>query len=213
MKIGAILAGAVALATTTSAAFAQTPKDFPEVTDTSFVQANGDKVLQLSLTVPAARADVWRRISTGEGYQAWAAPVATVDARLGGIIEDSYDPNARIGDPDNIRNQIVVFSPGRVLAVKNVQAPAALPGRKEFADITTIIELDDAGSNSTRVTLTATGYKPGEPYDTLYRHFSWGNAYSLMELKTSFVKGPIDWKARAAQTQAKAAAAKVQEPH
>ena len=53
------------------------------------------------------------------------------------------------------------------------------------------------------------GYKPGEPYDTLYKHFGWGNAYSLVKLKESFVKGPINWNQVQAQQAAKAAAAKV----
>jgi hypothetical protein len=76
--------------------------------------------------------------------------------------------------------------------------------------VVTIIELADAGPGQTRVTLTGVGYKPGEPYDTLLKHFTWGNAYSLMMLKSSFVKGPIDWKKIEAQQQAQAAAAKVQ---
>ena len=60
------------------------------------------------------------------------------------------------------------------------------------------------------VALTAIGDKPREPYLTLYRHFSWGNAYSLVKLKESFTKGPIDWKKQEAEAAAKAAAAKVQ---
>ena len=78
-----------------------------------------------------------------------------------------------------------------------------------FGNIITVIELDDASPGQTRVTLTGVGYRPGEPYATLFNHFAWGNAYSLMMLKASFVKGPIDWKAMEAQAQAKAAAAKV----
>jgi uncharacterized protein YndB with AHSA1/START domain len=191
------------------AAFAQSVKDFPEVTDASFVQANGHKVLRISITVPASRKAVWDRFATTEGYRAWAVPVADVDGRLGGIIEGSYDFKAKVGDPENIRNQIVLFAPERTLGIRNVQAPKALPGRVEFADIVTVMEFEDAGSGATRVILTATGYKPGEPYDTLYRHFSWGNAYSLMKLKESFVKGPIDWKEVEAQQHARAASARV----
>jgi len=204
-----IMAGAAALALTAGAAAAQSVKDFPEVVDTSFVQANGHKVLRIALDVPAPRKAVWDRFATTEGYRAWATPVAQVDARLGGMIEGSYDFKAKIGDADNIRNQIVLLAPERTLAIRNVHAPKALPGGKEFGEIVTVMEFQDVGQGATRVTLTAMGYRPGEPFDTLFKHFSWGNAYSLTKLKESFVKGPIDWKQVQAQQEAKAASAKV----
>jgi len=207
--MGRILAGAAALAISAGAAAAQSVKDFPEVVDSSFVQANGHKVLRIALVVPAARRAVWDRFTTTEGYKAWAVPVAKVEAGLGGVIEGSYDFKAKVGDEDNIRNQIVVYAPERTLAIRNVHAPKGLPGGKEFGEIVTVMEFEDAGAGATRVTLTAVGYQPGEPYDTLYKHFSWGNAYSLMKLKDSFTKGPIDWKQVQAQQEAKAAAAKV----
>lgn len=206
--VGRIVAGAAAGALIAGPAAAQSVKDFPDVADTSFVQANGHKVLRIALDVPAPRKAVWERFTTTEGYRAWATPVAQVDGRLGGMIEGSYDFKARIGDADNIRNQIVLLAPERTLAIRNVNAPKALPGGKAFGEIVTVMEFDDV-AGGTRVTLTAVGYKPGEPYDTLYRHFSWGNAYSLTKLKESFTKGPIDWKQVQAQQEAAAAAKKV----
>lgn len=207
--VGRVLAAAAAAAAIAGAAQAQSPKDFPEVTDASFVEANGNKVLKLALTIPAGRKQVWDRFTTSQGYTAWAAPVGKIDFGLGGMIEGSYDPSAKIGDPNNIKNKIVAYSPERMLAIQNVQAPKDLPNSKEFGEIVTIMEFEDAGPAATRLTLTAVGYKPGAAYDTLYKHFGWGNAYSLMKLKESFVKGPIDWKAQAAQQQAQSASAKV----
>ena len=204
--VGRIAATAAALALAAGAAAAQSVKDFPEVVDTSFVQANGHKVLRIALDVPAPRKAVWERFTTTEGYRAWAVPVALVDGKLGGTIEGSYDFKAKIGDADNIRNQIVVFQPEQTLAIRNVNAPKALPGREQFGEIVTVMEFSNAPAGGTRVTLTAVGYKPGEPYDTLYKHFSWGNAYSLTKLKESFTKGPIDWKQVQAQQEARAAA-------
>ena len=48
--------------------------------DGSFEQANGNKVLKLSITVPAPRRQVWERALTTEGYKAWATPVAWAGA-------------------------------------------------------------------------------------------------------------------------------------
>ena len=210
MNLGRILAGAAALALLAGGAWAQSVKDYPEVADGSFTEANGSKVLKLSLVIPAERKAVWARFTTTEGYKAWATPMAKVDFGLNGLIEASYDAKAKLGDADNIRNRIVAYIPERMLAQKNENAPASLPGREKFGEIVTIIELADAGPGQTRVSITGVGYKPGEPYDTLFSHFAWGNAYSLMVLKTSFVKRPIDWKKVEAQQQAQAAAAKVQ---
>lgn len=209
MKAGRMLAGAAALALLAGGAWAQSVKDYPEVADGSFTEANGNHVLKLSLVIPADRKAVWARFTTTEGYKAWATPMAKVDFGLNGLIEASYDAKAKLGDADNIRNRIIAYVPERMLVQKNENAPAALPGREKFGEIVTVIELEDA-PGGTKVTISGVGYKPGEPYDTLLKHFTWGNAYSLMVLKTSFVKGPIDWKKVEAQQQAQAAAAKVQ---
>lgn len=211
MGLKTILAAAAALALMAGGAHAQSIKDYPEVVDTSSVEPDGSKVLQIAVDIPVERSRVWRQFTTTDGYKAWAVPVGQVDFRLGGVIEGSYDYHAKLGDPDNIKNRIIAYVPGRLVAIQNVQAPAALPGRKEFGEIVTTIEFADAGPAATRVTLTAVGYKPGEPYDTLYKHFGWGNAYTLMKLKQSLVKGPIDWKAAEAREQAQAAAKKVTE--
>ncbi len=206
-----ILAGAAALALLAGTAQAATPspRDFPEVADTSFKEADGSQVLRLSLVVPAPRKAVWDRFATAEGYKAWATPMAKIDFGLGGMIEASYDSRARLGDADNIRNRIIAYTPQRMIALKNENAPKALPSREEFKQVVTTMEFEDA-PGGTRVTITGVGYKPGAAYDTLFQHFAWGNAYSLMKLKESFVKGPIDWRAVEAQQQAQAAAAKVQ---
>lgn len=210
MKVGRILAGAAALALLAGGgAQAQSVKDYPEVTDTSFVEPNGSRVLRLSAVIPAERSAVWTAFSTAEGWRAWATPLAAVDLRVGGVIETSYDVKAKLGDPDNIKNQILAYVPGELLVLRNVQAPSALPGRERFGETASITELEDAGPGRTKVTFTGVGYAPGEPFDTLYKHFAWGNAYTLMKLKERFVTGPTDWQAVEAQRQAAAASAKV----
>ena len=159
--------------------------------------------------IPAPRKAVWDRFATAEGYKAWATPMAKIDFGLNGLIEASYDFKAKLGDADNIRNRIIAYTPERMIALKNENAPKALPSREQFKQVVTTMEFEDA-PGGTRVTITGVGYKPGADYDLLFKHFAWGNAYSLMELKQSFVKGPIDWNAIEARQQAKAAVATVQ---
>lgn len=210
-----ILAAATAAlltATTTSAAEPTFPdwRQYRDVANSSYVEPDGDRVLQLSIVVNATPARVWRAFTTGEGYREWVAPVAQIDLAVDGVIEASYNAEAKIGDPDNIRNRIVAYVPERMLSIRNVQAPKALPHRELFAQVSTTIELEDLGQGRTRVMLTAVGYGPGVGFDTLYRHFEWGNAYSLAQLKKRFDEGPVDWAAVAARRKAQAAAAVVQ---
>ncbi|NQE61021.1 SRPBCC domain-containing protein [Caulobacter sp. RHG1] len=188
MTIRSLILGACALVLTAGAANAQAGKswrDFPGVSNTSYVDAAGERALQLSMDIPAAPHDVFQAFATAEGFKRWAVAVARVDLRTGGEIEASYDPKAAIGDPNNIKNQIVTFIPDRLLVIRNVQAPAGFPGKDAFQKTVTVIEFE-AITTGTRVRLTNTGYGTGPEADTVYGHFEWGNAYTLAELRKRF---------------------------
>ncbi|MFO1315835.1 MAG: SRPBCC domain-containing protein [Burkholderiales bacterium] len=175
------------------AAFAQSPPAYP-VADGSYVAPDGTRVLQQSIVVPARAADVWKAFTTSEGFASWAAPVAFVDFRLGGHIEATYDPQGKIGAPGNIRNEIVAFVPERVLAIRNTQAPPSTAfDAPTFQTLHTVIFLDAAGPEATRVTIVQPGYGTGDKYDGVYAHFARGNAWSLQQLAKRFAEGPAKW--------------------
>lgn len=183
---------------------------FRDVSNSSFVEPGGGRVLQLSIVVNAPPKAVWEAFTTSEGFRAWAVPVAWVDFRVGGVMESSYQPAAKVGDAENIKNQIVAYVPGRLLSIRNIQTPSGLKHRELFGQVVQTIEFDDFGAGRTRVTMTGVGWGPGEGFDYLYRHFEWGNAYSLAELKKRFDTGPVDWAAMFARRKAAAASAVVQ---
>lgn len=187
------------------AAPAQSWRDFKDVTNTSFTEPDGDRSLQLSVDVPAPAHDVFTAFSTSEGFSSWAVPVANVDFRVGGMIEASYDAQAKIGDPNNIKNAIVTYIPDRLLVIRNVQAPAGFVDAALFQKTVTMIELQPIDGNATRVTLTNAGYGAGAGFDDVYSHFEWGDAYTLHELRDRFAKGPVDWASRRAKEKAAAA--------
>jgi hypothetical protein len=181
-------------------------RDFKDVVNTSYTEPSGQRSLQLSIDVPASAHDAFVAFTTSEGFSSWAVPIAKVDFRVGGYIEASYDPNAKIGDPGNIKNGIVAYVPDRVLVIHNIQAPSDFADHELFQRTATIIEFAALEPGRTRVTLTNAGYGTGERFDTLYRHFEWGNAYTLQALKTRFEKGPVDWSAQQAKLKSKTAA-------
>jgi uncharacterized protein YndB with AHSA1/START domain len=175
----------------------------PDVETTSHRAADGRRATQHRVVVPAARDDVWAAFATSEGFQRWAVPVANVDLRVGGVIESTYSVDGRIGAPGNIKNEIVALIPGRLMVFRNVQAPPGAPfDVPAFQTIQTFVELEALGPTETRVTLTGVGYGEGAAYDGVYKHFEWGNAWSLGKLRESFVKGPVQWPKATAEIAA-----------
>ena len=187
-------------------------RDFPGVSNTSFTEPSGDRAIQLSIDVPAAVHDVYAAYTTTKGFSSWAVPVTQVELRVGGIMESSYDATAKIGDRNNIRNEIIAYVPERLVVIRNVHAPSTLPDAELFQRTVTVIEFAALDDHHTRVTMTNAGYGAGEGFARLYRNFEWGDAYSLAQLRQRFERGPVDWSAQAAQQQAKSASGAVTQP-
>jgi uncharacterized protein YndB with AHSA1/START domain len=165
-------------------------------------EADGSTTLNQSIVVNAALPEVWQALTTSDGWRGWAAPFAVVDFRIGGVIETSYQANAQAGAPENIRNQIVAYLPQRLFAIRNVQAPRNAPfDVPTFQSLHTVVLLDAVGERSTRVAFVQPGYRSGEPYDTVLKHFRWGNGWTLEQLKKRFDVGPVDWAKLAAEAQ------------
>lgn len=186
MKLGLLLAAALIAAPATAA---PSWRDYKGVSNTSFVEPGGDRSLQLAIDLPAPPEAVFALFTTSEGFASWAAPVAKVDLRVGGAIEANYDPKKMIGDPDNIINRIEAYVPGRLLVIRNVQTPAALPNRELFGKTVTVMEFAPLPGGRTRLTLTNAGYGKGAGFDALYQHFEWGNAYTLDRLRQRIETG------------------------
>jgi uncharacterized protein YndB with AHSA1/START domain len=155
----------------------------PDVTDTSLTLENGDRILRQSIVVAAQRDAVWRAFATSAGLRSWMSPVVDLDLRVGGIWEDSYDPKAKLGDPDNIKNEILGFLPDEILIIRNVQAPRNFKYASLFAHVTTIIQFADEGQGETRITISGVGYRSDAGFGALFDFFRAGDAYELRSLK------------------------------
>jgi uncharacterized protein YndB with AHSA1/START domain len=169
---------------------AEPAKDYPRVDDTSYTEPNGNRVIRLAIDIAAPAEDVWRAFTTAEGWKSFAVAFASVDMQVGGLIETSYNPKAQVGDPDNIKNEIVAYAPGRILAIRCVQAPRNFAHKQEFFGTSTLIEVVPLKKRKTQVVITAAGYRVGQAYDDLFKMFRWGNAYTLEKLRQSFEGAP-----------------------
>jgi len=165
-----------------------------EVRDTSYVAPDGSRVLQQSIDVPATPRQVWEAFTTTEGLQSWAAPVVHADFRLNGVFESTYQVDGRIGAPGNIKNKYLSFVPLRMVAIQAIAAPPNFPHPELLPEIFTVVEWQELAPQRVHVTVSMVGYRMGDGYATLYRHFERGNAWSLKKLHRRFAEGPIDWK-------------------
>lgn len=157
---------------------------------------NGTMNLTHEIVVPAPPAEVYRAFATAEGWRGWAVPNAWAAPEDPDVLETGYVPGAGPGDPRNIRQRFILRVPDRLIAFRTIQTPAGFPHADEFKQVTTLVELEPAGSG-TRVRLSGIGYPGGAPGRTLVGFFREGNRTSLEQLRARFVTGPIDWAARA----------------
>lgn len=171
---------------------AQTP-----VSVATRVEADGTRTLVHETIVDAPRAAVWNAISTAEGWRTWAAPVTWTVEGARDLLDTSYNPADRPGDPGTIRQQFLVRVPERLLAFRTVKAPAAFPHWASYRQVTSLFELEPAGAGRTRVRLTGVGYPADRDGQQAMRFFERGNATSLEWLRERFTRGPADWKKRA----------------
>jgi uncharacterized protein YndB with AHSA1/START domain len=195
-----IAAAAAVMLAAAGTAPAQTPPS--PVTTVLTAEADGTSTLDQRVVVNAPLAEVWQALSTGEGWRTWAAPFAVVDLRPGGMIETSYRLDAQAGSPENIRNQVLAYLPKRMFAIRNVQAPPKAPfDVPTFQSMHTVVMVEPLTERSTTVSFVQPGYRAGEPYDTVLKHFRWGNGWTLEQLKKRFDVGPVDWAKLAAEAQ------------
>lgn len=182
-----LLGAAVSLA-------ARNPAAGQEVADKSHTTSDGRRIARLEADIPASLSDVWGAFATDEGLRSWMAPVAAVDMKIGGIMEASYHPDAKIGDPANIKNRILSFAPETMLSLQVSQFPPNYPFDKDKAGKTwSVILFHPISDKVTRVTLLGFGFQKGDDWEKLHQFGIRANSYSLMKLHERFTKGPSDW--------------------
>lgn len=148
-------------------------------------EADGTLTLVQELVIAAPMDRVWHAISTVEGWKSWAVPAGWRDADDPDVIETSYDPQARPGAPQNIRQRFLARIPGRMLAFKTIKAPAGFAELDAFLHMHSVFELADARDGRTHVRLTGVGYPRTASGTKLLGFFEQANATTLDKLRAS----------------------------
>jgi uncharacterized protein YndB with AHSA1/START domain len=157
----------------------------PTVGTSSHIETATSSQSVHEVIVPAQRADVWSAVSTAEGWRGWAATQAWVPAAEAQVIETSYDPKSRPGDPGNIKSLVVLKVPSRLLAFRTVKAPAGFKDVDVLSAITWVIELEPA-AGGTRVRLTGSGYPRTAAGERILGFFMSHNPIALRALRDRF---------------------------
>jgi hypothetical protein len=157
------------------------------VTNTSYVTSTGEKVLRIECTIPARPDDAWRLFTTANGLRQWAAPVVAIDLRVGGNILTNYDKSKSVHDPGSIQLHIINYLEDQMITLKvrlNETFPAKI--RREDGNLQEIIQLQDLGNGSTRITSSMIGWGIGPEWDKAYQFFAAGNAWSYQQLASIY---------------------------
>jgi uncharacterized protein YndB with AHSA1/START domain len=169
----------ISLLMVSSIAFAQTS----EKPTTS--RSSTDKVLILTIAIPAPRAAVWHAFATSDGLSTWLTPGAVVDLRAGGEWTAHY-PGGKTGG-----GTIISFIPEEEIVI-SAMAPEQFPTVR--ATRTRARFHFESRGDYTLVQLEQTGWQSGEEWDKAYEYLFAGNAELLATLHHRFINGPIDWE-------------------
>lgn len=160
-----------------------------QVTNSSYVNQYGEKVLQLSIVVPANMKEAWKLFTTDEGLIKWIAPVAKIDMKTGGAIKTNYDRNKTVDDTTSIKLDIINYLEYEMLTLKvnlNNNFPAeAKKQDKNLQEILQFVKLDD---NKTKIISTMVGWGQGSHWDKTYNFFEKGNEWTFKEVLKLFQK-------------------------
>ena len=151
---------------------------------TKHKSADGGHAMTHEVVVAAPVAEVWRAISTAEGWESWAVPTAW--SPQPDIIETSYTPTAEPDDPTTIKQQVLFAAPERLMLFRTVKAPDGFPDFDTFAKVTNLFEVEPVGEGRTRVRLIGTGYAGTAAGQRLLAAFEHGNTISLQNLAARF---------------------------
>jgi hypothetical protein len=71
-----------------------------DVQNTEYVTSTGEKELRIEFTIPVNKQEAWNLLATADGWKKWAAPVASVDFRVGGQFMTNYDSASLSATPE-----------------------------------------------------------------------------------------------------------------
>ena len=157
-----------------------------------FTESKNDLIeLRHEAVVVSDRETVWELFTSKEGLESWVTPVAWFDLQEGGIMETSYDAEAKPGDPNNIKVKFEKIKPGWSYTARNIQSPANTEFGPVLKEIPSTLRLEEVGKDKVKVTIIMSGFNQTEAHQKVLAFFKQGNKWYLDRLKQRLKEGPL----------------------
>lgn len=172
----------------------ETMAETPLVANTSYT-AGSERVMRHEVIVDASVDEAWQAFSTAEGWQSFAVPVVEFELKMGGKFHSNYNVGSKLGDPGTIYHSVLCYVPRKMIAFKIGLTDEFPAGPRQAGTLFTIVEIEPTpGPKKTRVILSMLGWGTGAEWEQVYKHFEWGNPYTLNNLRERFISGPLNWQ-------------------
>lgn len=155
------------------------------IDDKSFTDAQGLRAIQLSVWLNAPPSDVYRSIATVEGWKTWAVESAFGEVKIGGVMETSYNANAKAGDPANIKQEFLALVPDRLVVFRTIQTPPGFPHPELYMKTVAVMQLQPEAGGA-RLTFTHEGFGAEPGFSDLYDFFLKGDTETMESLRKLF---------------------------
>ena len=133
---------------------------------------------------------VWAAWTTVEAMQSWMVAKADLDLRVGGLWRTSYTHDADLDGDAAIHHRILALDPGRMLAFQTVKTPKTFPFPTAIRQAWTVVYLEAAGSERTKVTVRMLGIGDDAESQKMRAFFESGNRATVDALVKRFPQRP-----------------------
>ncbi len=149
-------------------------------------QAAAAEPLVAESIINAPLAAVWQAFATREGYASVGVTQATVDLRMGGLVQVQPDPQGTLGDKGTAVSEIIAYEPERLLALHVRQAPAGFPEPRAFVSTWTIVYFAPLGAEMTHVRVAGFGFNEGPATADLTKFFEQDQVAQMRRLEKHY---------------------------
>ena len=188
MHLARTLAAALLFASSAAAQEPQKsnlPSTPPAADPTAFAAPDTSPLVHEGI-LNAPIADVWKGISTADGYKMWGVAKCEFDLKIGGKIRTHYNPDGTLGDDGTIEQEVLAFEPQRMLAVRITKPPKDFPFKDAWKGTWSVITLTDLGDNRTHMRLAGMGYTAEPESQAMRKFFLTGNDFSMKKAQSFF---------------------------
>jgi uncharacterized protein YndB with AHSA1/START domain len=130
--------------------------------------------------------EVWKVVSTSEGYRVLGPAQAEVDLRIGGTIRARYGNDGPLGDDQTIENRILAYEPPIMMATQIQKPPKTFPFKEAWRKPWTVLTLKPLDGGRTLVRAASLGYGTDSESRAMQKFFESGNQQVIQNIQKHF---------------------------